>query len=213
MRDGNVIFATSTDVQDRLGYYLLTHGLVSNEDFVKIAAERDRSKERAGVLMIRHRLLSPAALRGAITGQIDQIAWSLFSWDSGTICFHIKEHKQVNPIRIQLPLRHMVFRGVRDKLPTAHAEEHLGDLTRIYEGDWEGEELIDIGLEADEYELLQLIDGKRALNEVLEEAEGDRDTNLRLIFAFEVLRLVRAKSVDKNGVVRIRLQTAGGGFS
>ncbi len=212
VRDGNVIFATSTDRKDSLGEHLLRTGALGHDELRAVATEHERTKERVGELLLRRGLLSPRQLNEAIRTQIEQIAWSLFSWHNGQVKFELREQQERNQVRIQISLRHMVFHGLSENCDVAVASRRLGGSEARYEPSWTGDELIDIGLDQGEFALLRLADGSRTVDQLLRLGPFDHERNLRLLHAFHVMRLVR-DAADKTTGVRIRLQTAGARFS
>ncbi len=212
VRDGNVIFATSNNPEDRLGVYLLREGLMDREGFELIARQRSESTERAGVLMIKAGLLSPRQLREAVRKQVERIAWSFFEYEAGTVCFRIHEHRQSNQVTIQLPLRQMIYEGIRDRVSTTAALNRLGRLDIAYKQSWNGEDLIDIGLTGEEFALLQALDGKRTLREIVGLDNEKTDLQIRLVYAFYVLKLARPVDPSDRTQVTIRLQTTGDKF-
>lgn len=210
VRDGDVIFATSSAVEDRIGQYLLSHRLISEKDLEEVMADRERSQERVGVLFLQRGLMSPRELRQAIQGHIEHIVWSLFSWDQGHLSFKLKDLQERNAIRIHISLQHMVFRGVRESTDARSALARLGGADARFEQCWDGETLIDIGLDADEFALLQRVDGQRTVRRISAEGPFDEATSVRLLYAFQVLGLVRRHELDSTTGYKIRLQTAGG---
>ena len=212
IRDGNVIFATSSAVEDRLDRHLLREGLMTEDQLQTIARERDRpGSDRAGVLIIRHGLMSPRRLNQAIRDQVERIAWSLFSWKDGEACFHIEQQAERNQLRIQIPLRRMVFEGICQSVDLEAARNRLGTPGTIYETTWNGEELIDIGLDEPTFAVLQLVNGKRSQADLLAQSSFDEATTLRVLHACQALKLLRKKNQDFGATTgtRIRLRSDG----
>lgn len=213
---GRVVHANSSSRADSLGEYLRRVGKLSLDELVAIARQRDEANRRFGVLLCERRLLSPAEVYEAVRDHVEEIVWSLFLWDEGEVTFTISRDLPSSSIQIYLPLRRVIFQGIK-KLPNPkELIARLGNRKTIVEPDFDGEDLIEVGLSADEYELLHRVDGKRNLYDLCAEGPLSPRANARLLYAFQVLRLVRkaeaeAPARDASGVT-IRLRSSGGQF-
>lgn len=197
VKDGNVIYASSTDRRDRLGTYLLQEDQITPAQLEELAELRRRGDKRFGRLLMDEGILSPAEIKEAIQGQVGRIAWSLFAWREGTARFDLQELRERNAIRIQQPILHMVLRGTRVGCDEALAMAELGGpSTRLVAG-YDAEEAIDIGLDRDEYKLLYSIDGDATVQETLAGSPLPEDETLRLLFAFKTLGLIRARNLEE----------------
>ena len=211
IRDGAVIHASSTDRHDSLGYYLLRSDQISREQFDRTMRERGDAGKRHGEVLIDEDILSPAELYRAIQGQIRAIVWSLFSWHEGQVTFRVGEFEEREMIRIHLPLRQVIFQGVK-RAPDAKAlVARLGRKETIFDATWTTEDLVEIALNEDELELLRLVDGERSLYEMCTSGPYSPAENARILYAFHVLRLMRRSEKQKSGAVKIKYRSDSSG--
>lgn len=196
IREGNVVHASSTDRNDSLGAYLQRHGKITAEQFTETMRERSAAKKRYGELLIELGLISPAGIYEAIRKQVESIVWSLFYWPEGEVRFRIGSFQTPGGVRIQLPMHQVILQGIK-RAPNAKAlVGRLGKKETVFEPSFDTEELIQAGLDADEYRLLGLIDGRRSLYEVCTEGPLTPAENAKLVYAFYVLRMVRHQGAE-----------------
>ena len=227
IKEGNVVHATSTDRADSLGSYLQRSGVLSPDVFLETMRERERTQKRYGVLLIERGLLSPSEVYRAIRKQIEAIVWSLFYWQEGSVIFSIGEFREPDSVRIQLPMRQVILQGIK-RAPDAKAlVTRLGRKETVLEPCYKMEQLIELALDADEYKVLTLVDGKRSLFDVCTQGPHSAAENAKVLYAFQILQLIRAaapattsapppevpRREEGTGAIKIRFKTQGDKFS
>jgi hypothetical protein len=219
IKEGNVVHAASSDREDSLGRYLELAGALSPAQFEATMRERERTQKRYGVVVIEHGLLSPAEVNKAIRKQIEAIVWSLFYWQDGSVSFSIGDYHEPDEVRIQLPMRQVILQGIK-RAPNAKAVvARLGRKETVFEPCYQPGELIELAIDSDEYRLLKLVDGRRTLYEMCTQGPGTAAENGKVLYAFQVLQLIRRRQVsdpghaprreESTGAIRIRLRTPG----
>lgn len=191
IRAGEIVHARSTDLEASLGAHLRRVGLLSEAAYGEVMRERETSSRRLGVLVVERGLLAPDQVRDAIQGQIEAIVWSLFGWEKGTVEFTIGEWEDDDAIQIQLPIRRLIVDGLRKALAPAPLLARLGSRYTVLDPCYRLEDVVEIGLAADEFRLLALVDGTRTLYDLCTEGPCGPHDNARLLWAFRVLELVR----------------------
>ena len=76
------------------------------------------------------------------------------------------------------------------------------------------EDLIELGLDTDDYRMLAMVDGKKTLVELLNEGPRTAPENAKVLYAFQAWNLVRRhpSQQESKGPVKIQLKTAGDSF-
>lgn len=228
IKEGNVVHATSSDREDSLGNYLQRSGVLSADIYAETMAERERTKKRYGILLIEKGVLSPGEIYRAIRKQIEAIVWSLFYWQDGGVIFSIGDFREPDAVKIQLPMRQVILQGIK-RAPNAKAlVSRLGRKETVFEPCYRMEDLIELALDADEYRLLHLVDGRRSLFEVCTQGPHGAAENGKVMYAFQVLQLVRSTvpeperpreesglqgNVMGTGAIKIRFKTQGDKYS
>jgi hypothetical protein len=222
IREGNVVHATSTDREDSLGNFLLRTGRISTQDFLDTMREREQLQRRHGELLIERGILSPAEVYDAIRQQVEAIVWSLFYWREGRVSFTIGEPEVGHQVRILLPMRQVILRGIKGAPDAKALVARLGRRDTVFALACRTEDLIEGALDRDEYRLLTLVDGRRTLYEICSEGPLAAAENGKILYAFHVLQLIRrvadateesAKVPEEpSGAIKIRFRTESDGF-
>jgi hypothetical protein len=195
---GAVVHTASSDREDSLGYYLLENGRIDEEQFrVTMEARAASSTARYGAVLVERRVLSPVEVQNAIRDQIEAVLWSLFGWEEGTVTFQIADVEVHEAVRIALPLRHVILEGIK-RTPNAKAlVARLGRKQTVFAPAYDLEELIEVGLDAQEYDLLSMVDGKRSFIDLCQDGPLAPADNARMIYAFSVMQFIeRLDDVD-----------------
>lgn len=222
IKEGSVVHATSSSREDSLGTYLQESGLLSAEAVATTMRERERSNKRYGVLLIESGLLSPQEIYRAIRQQIEGIVWSLFAWREGSVAFSIGDFREPDTVRIQLPMRQVIFQGIKRAPDAKPLVARLGRKETVLEPCYRTEELIEVALDGSDVRLLGLVNGRRNLYEICSQGPYSAAENGKVLYAFQVLRLIRASGVEaqgepaaeprreeSTGAIRIRFKTEG----
>lgn len=225
IKEGNVVHASSSDRDDSLGNYLQRSGLISAETFAETMAERERTNKKYGQLLIEKGTLSPAEIYQAIRQQIEAVVWSLFYWQDGGVMFCIGDFREPEAIKIQLPMRQVILQGIKQAPNPKALVARLGRKETVFEPCYRIEDLIELALDADEYRLLRLVDGRRTLFDVCTQGPHGAAENGKVMYAFQVLQLIRPVAVASTpewerpreegagaGAIKIRLKTTGDNY-
>lgn len=112
LEGGRVVFAASTDPDDRLGVRLL-HRRRVRVDQVDDAAARLGTGRRIGSLLVEDGSLSEDDLELGVREQTREIALSLFAWDRGDYRFEEGPLPTEEPIRLDDPIDALLLEGAR----------------------------------------------------------------------------------------------------
>ncbi len=207
VRDSAVIHATSSDLQESLGCYLLKTGRISRQDFRSTMRARRDSDHRLGVLLVERGLMAPAELQRTVRLQTASILWGLFTWARGIVTFSIGEFDQPTATLIQIPMRQAIKEGVKRVTNLAPLLQRVGGPNTVLEPTFTTEDLIDAALSQEELDLLRQVDGAKSLADLCDSGGGDRNANGRLLYAFHVLQFVRPRAESTSGSIKIRLKS------
>ena len=86
LSDGRLIFATSTDPDDRLGEMLLRKGLISYRSLEE-SVRAIKAGKRQGTLLVESGAIRSKDLVDGVTEQVQEIIYSVFQWDEGAFEF------------------------------------------------------------------------------------------------------------------------------
>jgi len=138
-------------------------------------------------------VLPPGAVYEAIRQHIEAIVWSLFYWQEGEVVFQIGNFEESGLMRIQVPMRRVILGGIKRAPNAKTLVARLGKKEAVFHPTYETEDLIEIGLTSEEFALLRLVDGQRSLYEVCTGGPFSASDNAKLMYAFQVLQMVRQR--------------------
>jgi hypothetical protein len=81
--NGKIVHAASSDLNERLGEYLLRNGKISRDMYEK-ASKGVLSGSRFGEFLLSSSLVTPEELWDSLAGHLFDIILDLFSWDTGS---------------------------------------------------------------------------------------------------------------------------------
>jgi hypothetical protein len=109
---GEVVFAASNQIYDRLGNCLLRLGEITGDQF-ETAKSAYKPPGHYGKILVEKGFLTPRELWRGVKVQIEEIVRSLFSYDVGNVLFWEGEIRPDNVVRLSLPTRRLITEGLR----------------------------------------------------------------------------------------------------
>lgn len=109
---GEVVFASSNQMVDRLGECLLRAGVLNLEQLRE--AERCFAPPvRFGKVLVERGFLTPRELWNGVKYQVEEIVRSLLLYRAGRVTFYEGEMQPDNVVRLALPTRRLIAEGVQ----------------------------------------------------------------------------------------------------
>jgi hypothetical protein len=109
---GEVVFASSNQIVDRLGECLLRNGIITLEQHREGKRAYSRQSQ-FGKLLVERGILTPREVWNGVKAQVEEIVRSLFSYGSGTVMFWEGEVRPDNVVRLSLPSKRLIADGLR----------------------------------------------------------------------------------------------------
>jgi hypothetical protein len=205
LENGLVVFAATTERDGSLGAHLLRRRILTPE-LGREAARQVREGLRLGQILLQMGILDEQGLKEAVSGQIREILWGGFDWDSGEVVFGIGERRSEEVIRIDLSIPEVILEGIRRAKDVRRFVQRLGHAMTLLERTPDG--LISL-FKPEERAYYDRVDGKTALQPLCGKGPGAAADNARVLYAFFCLGLLR-KSALAPGAKKIRYNTGGG---
>lgn len=205
LENGLVVFAATSEREVGLGAYLLRRRVLSPE-LGREAARRVREGLRLGQILLEMGVLDEQGLKEAVSGQIREILWGAFDWESGEVVFDIGERRSQESIRIDLSIPEVILEGIRRAKDVRRLVQRLGHAATVLEQT--PGELISL-FTPEERAYYGRVDGRTALQPLCGKGPRAAAENARILYAFFCLGLLR-KSAIGPGAKKIRYHTGGG---
>jgi hypothetical protein len=164
-REGQVVFASSSDPADRLGSILWRQGIVPLAELER-CAKLIRSGRPLGQVLVDERILTSGQLYEAIIIQVKEIVLAACLEQEGEFAFIEGPFDEANAVKLDERTRDLLLQGMKRIEEVEELATQLGGRGAILvrgPGDAEG-------LEGPEGRLLELANGRRTLCEVASES-------------------------------------------
>lgn len=199
--DGDVIFATSSNREESLGDFLLAEGRITKAQYRISSDELIRSPgKRHGTILVQMGFLRPDELGAAVREQIQAILWSLFNWTEGEVTFRVGRFRDDEVIKMKIPTPQAILSGCKNISDGKSVTTRLGSRHAVFHPLPRPDHLENLKFEADEQQLLDMVDGKRTLVELCEQGPLNPGMNARIVYAYTVLHLIERDRSKESGI-------------
>jgi len=102
VKDGQIIFATSTEARDRLGESLVRAGKISKQNFEHALQlyKKHGGLKKMGAILVESGMVPPKELFSGLKIQVKDIIFSLFLWPDGNYLFDARLPSDVIQLQI-----------------------------------------------------------------------------------------------------------------
>ncbi|MBV1857676.1 MAG: DUF4388 domain-containing protein [Nannocystaceae bacterium] len=168
LEQGELVFACSSEPEDRLVNALVRRGLLTRTQYDAARSLAAKDPRRVGRLLVEAGFLKATALPEAIRTQVLGIVTSAFVWRRGQ--WSLEEHDRCDEaVQLEESLARILVSGVLDRLDAPLLEGLVGGLggyVRLSSSARPETLALDLGLDASALGLLMMLDGRRDLSAV-----------------------------------------------
>lgn len=166
LSEGRLIFATSTDPDDRLGEMLLRKGLITYRSLEQ-SVQAIKAGKRQGTLLVESGAIRSKHLIEGVTEQVQEVIYSLFQWEEGSWEFQEGDLPSREVIVLRMSTADLLMEGVRRVPRWTRIRTGVGTLEQRYGlSPQSGALLGSMTLQTDELNLLATLDGVMTLDEI-----------------------------------------------
>jgi hypothetical protein len=191
VKDGNVIFASSSLTEDRLGDLLLASARISKEDYTQSVSMLG-SKKRQGKILVEIGAITPKQLWEGVQDQIRHIVFSLYNWDGGSFLFSEKNLPRKENITADVSIAELIIEGIRRiKEPEVILSKFLSRdviLSRVDFGPKEKTRL-----QPFEKHVFDLIDAQRSIEDICRDSEIGEIETLKVLYLLLSIGHIKVK--------------------
>jgi predicted transcriptional regulator len=176
---GEIVFASSNQPEDRLGYLLYKTGKLTKEQWEN--AEKSMTPDtRFGTVLLKKELISPKNLWWGVKYQIEEIVYSIFAIASGEFFFIEGAIPEEDLVRFSLNTQNMLMEGyrrldewklIKEKIPSDDALVKLST------------NLPNIELTQNMQAVVKIIKGDMPIAEVIRQSQIGRFNAYKILYA------------------------------
>lgn len=183
-KEGNVFYAYGPQQTYHIGQLLKELKVLTAEQLdeaVRVQSESQNSR-RLGEILISHGFIEKGDLETVVKTQIEELLYSLLSWQSGSFKFYENQHPTDEEITVRISIENVILEGLRRLDEKNMALETLPNLDSVYTiALSKSNRPRDVNLPATEWNVMAMVDGHRSLKEICEMSKlGQDETMIRL---------------------------------
>lgn len=194
-KDGDIIYGYGPRQTFHLGQLLKDRGILSGEQLeeaVQIQAKTENTR-RLGEILTSRRFIDRADLETVVREQIEQLLYSLLAWDSGSFKFYENQFPTDEEITLRLSVENVILEGLRRLDEMNMIREALPDFETVYAiSASQKDRPRSVKLEAQEWNLMALVNGNRSINELVAASSMPEDVCLRTLAKLKLSGIITA---------------------
>jgi hypothetical protein len=187
LRKGEVVFASSSSADDRLGEYLLRGGKITLRDFMR-HTHLIRPGKRLGTLLVESGVLDPKGLVQAVIGQVRAIVLSLFRWTEAQYGFDEEDLPSKETITLDMPAARLIMDGLQRIDSWRRISQGVGEFDSVYRRvDGNENALRKLNLDSPSLEVLAILREAKNVTDICDSSPLPDIDVCRYLWAFRCL--------------------------
>jgi hypothetical protein len=192
-KEGNITYGYGPRETFHLGQLLKERGVLTAqqlEEAVSIQAKTENSK-RLGEILISRAFIDRADLERVVKEQVEHLLYSLLSWQSGSFKFYENQFPTDEEITVNLSVENVILEGLRRADEMNMVRESLPDLEAVYTiSASQAGRARAVTMQADEWNIMALVDGRRTINEICKVSPLGREESLKKLAQLKLAGLI-----------------------
>jgi hypothetical protein len=190
IQNGRVVYAASSNPDERLGESLLLRGRITALQYVE-ASRMIRPGRRLGAILVELDALQPEELIPAVEQQVKDILMDLLNWTHGTYELVIKDVDPNDVITINLSTENLILEGIRRCRSWSTVLRGIGSIESVPFPTGNTEVLYKLELSEEEQEILAHVNGRSTVEQICQVSYLSNFETCRILWALQVLGVVR----------------------
>jgi hypothetical protein len=200
IRNGRVVYATSSNYDERLGENLLLRGRITARQYVE-ASKMIRPGRRLGAILVELEALEVEELIPAVEQQVKDILMDLLNWTYGTYTLVIKEVDSNDVITLNLSTENLILEGIRRCQSWSQVLRGIGSIESVLHPTGNTEILYKLELSEEEQEVLAHVNGRSTVEQICQVSYLTNFETCRILWALQVLGVVRREQKGESVTV------------
>jgi Domain of unknown function (DUF4388) len=189
--NGRVAYASSNNVDERMGEVLLVRGKITARQFLE-ASKRIRAGLRLGSILVDLGALEPEELVPMVELHVKSILLDLFTWIRGEYTFVIKELEERDSVAtLNVSTENLILEGIRNTRSWQQIIRALGDIESVYVPSGSTDTHYRLDLTEEEQEILGHVNGRATVEQICERSYVTNFETCRILWALQVLGVIR----------------------
>jgi uncharacterized protein DUF4388 len=210
IREGRVIFGTSSDVDERLGENLLVRGKITARQYLQ-ASNMIRPGRRLGAILVEIAAIEAEELMPAVEQHVRDILMDLVCWNRGDYELVMKsvDLHSMEPdteVALNISTESLILEGIRQSRSWSQVLRGIGgDIDTVPAPTGDTEALYKLELSPEEQEVLARVNGRSTVEQICQVSYLSDFETCRILWALLVLGVIRR---EKAGEPRVPAEAA-----
>jgi hypothetical protein len=192
VQNGRVVFAASTDPDERLGESLLVRGKITARQYLE-ASKLIRPGRRLGAILVEMQAIDPDELVPSVEQQVKDVLMDLFGWTTGEYEFVIKEMDPDSLLILNISTENLVLEGIRRMKNWSRVLRGVGDIEAIPSPTGNTELLMKIELTEEEQDVLSHVNARSTIEQICQVSYLSNFETCRILWALMVVGAVKRR--------------------
>ncbi|MEW6050638.1 MAG: DUF4388 domain-containing protein [Candidatus Zixiibacteriota bacterium] len=192
-KNGDIIYGYGPRQTYHLGQLLKERGKLTAEqleDAVHSQAMTENTK-RLGEILVNKGYIDRADLQRVVEEQVENLLYSLLSWQSGSFKFYENQFPTEEEITVEMSVENVILEGLRRFDEMNMIKEALPDWEAVYAiSSSQGGRTRSVSLEAPQWNVMALVDGRRSVNEICACSPLGRDETLKRLAQLKLAGII-----------------------
>lgn len=188
---GRVVYARSSDPDERLGEDLLLRGRISIRQYLE-ASQLVAPGRRLGTILVELGALEPEDLVAAVEHHVKEILLDVFTWSTGEYELAMTEPGTEDVVTLHVSTESLIVEGIRRTRAWSRIYRGIGgDVESVPVPTGNNDALLRIELTEEEQEVLTRVNGRATIEEICQVSYLSNLETCRVLWALMVLGVVR----------------------
>lgn len=214
LQDGDIVFATESRKNNRLGFLLMNHGLISRKALDTCLALSREKNLSIGKILVQQGYISLQQLTEFLLRQAENTIYNVFLWETGEFVYNDARLNMKEIVGGKFNTMNILLEASRRIDELELLKKQIPDERVVLRQKSNHEKNSEIELNEDEKRLLSVINGYSTVSQILEETGWDNFTGYKTInslLSSGAIEIVRAETPEELAELTVsRLQEIDG---
>jgi hypothetical protein len=205
IREGRVVYGTSSDPDERLGENLLARGKITARQYMQ-ASNMIRPERRLGAILVEMEAVDPEDLVPAVEQHVRDILMDLVGWNRGDYDLvmrdvDLRDVELASVVTLNLSTENLILEGIRRCRAWSQVLRGIGgDIEAVLFPTGDTEILYKLDLSTEEQEVLAQVNGRSSVEQICQVSYLSDFETCRILWALLVLGVIRREKAGESRV-------------
>jgi hypothetical protein len=186
---GHVIYARSSDPDERMGESLLQRGKITVRQYLEAGQEMQPAR-RLGTVLVEMGALEPLDLLPVMQLHVKEILLDVLTWAHGEYELIPGEIGFEDVVILSFPMENLILEGIRRTRAWSLVSRGIGDINSVPVPTGNTEVLLKLGLTDDEQHVLTHVNGRASVEQICQVSYLSNLETCRILWALKVLGVI-----------------------